>query len=102
MLPLGNAAGLGIDLYGSTCSGEWYDSAFVGIELLDGNGTPIPGDLGLGIECLGYSAGRSDFSSAGCDGRTISLDWWPNATAIRVASNGGGSGSVSLWAWNYL
>jgi len=101
-LPLGNAAQLGLSLYGSTCSGEWYESAFVGIEFLDANGSPIPNRFGRTTELLGYLAGTSDFSSAGCGGETVTLSDWTGVTAIRIVSNSGSTGTVALFGTDYL
>jgi len=97
VLPLGNAAALGLDLYGSTCSGEWYESAFLGVEILDATGNAIPGLFGDTRELLGYLAGRSDFSSAGCGGETVELSKWEGASAIRIISNSGSTGTVALF-----
>lgn len=102
VLPLGNAAQLGLSLYGSTCSGEWYESAFVGVELLDAAGNVIPNKFGRGTELLGYLAGTSDISSAGCGGETIKLSDWPGVTAVRVVSNSGSTGTLALFGSNYL
>lgn len=102
VLPLGNAAQLGLSLYGSTCSGEWYESAFVGVELLDAAGNVIPNRFGRGTELLGYLAGTSDFSSAGCGGETVKLSDWPGVTAVRVVSNSGSTGTLALFGSNYL
>lgn len=102
VLPLGNAAELGLSLYGSTCSGEWYDSAFVGVEFLDASGNALPGPYGLGKELLGYFAGKSDINSSGCGGETVAIKDWEGATAIRIVSDGGRNGSVSLFGRDYL
>lgn len=103
VLPLGNAPALGIAFYGSTCSGEWYESAFVGVEFLDGGGNVLPGPYGFGKELLGYLAGTSDFNSSGCGGETVDLDRYPGAVSVRVVSSGGSiRGSVALFAGRHL
>jgi hypothetical protein len=102
VLPLGNAAALGLSFYGSTCSGEWYESAFVGIEFLDSSGNVIANKFGRSPELLGYLAGNSDFSSAGCGGESVKLSEWPGVAAARIVSNSGSSGTVALFGSNYL
>jgi hypothetical protein len=103
VLPLGNAAELGVSFYGSTCSGEWYESAFIGVEFLNAGGNVLPGPFGFGKELLGYSAGRSDFSSAGCGGETVDLKDFPGAVSIRVVDSSGSiAGTVALFAGRYL
>jgi hypothetical protein len=102
VLPLGNAASLGISFYGITCSGEWYESGFVGVEFLDQNGAVIPTIIGTPTHLFGYSAGRSDFNSSGCGGETLNLKDLPTATSVRIVSDSGRNGSVSLFAGRFL
>lgn len=102
VLQLGNARVLGLRVHGFTCSGEWYDSAFIGIEFLDQNGNVIPGRFGLNKELLGYSAGRSDFSTAGCGSDDANLSDWPGAVALRVVSISGRTNSLTMFPGKYL
>jgi len=102
VLQLGNARTLGLDLHGFTCSGEWYESAFIGVEFLDENGNVIPGRFGLNKELLGYFAGRSDFSTVGCGSDEAKLSDWPGAVALRVVSVSGSTSSLRIFPGKYL
>lgn len=102
ILPLGNAASLGISFYGITCSGEWFESGFVGVEFLDQNGAVIPTIIGTPTHLFGYSAGRSRINSSGCGGETLNLKEVPTATSVRIVSDSGRNGSISLFANQFL
>lgn len=117
VLPLGNAAELGITLWGFGCSENWYTSGGFEVQFLDENGNPVtnnrldadgnpdfsrPPIFSRNYAMFGYST--SDFDSAGCGSDTVDLSEWARAKAIRIGVIGtnGGRGSLSLFANSFL
>ncbi len=102
LLHLGNAPALAIDLAGFTCSGEWYDSALITVEFVDANGAIVPhARYGWTSELLGYSVSTTDrISTGGCGSDTVDLSNYQSASHVRIVSNSGRSGSVSLYAFS--
>lgn len=102
VLQLGNAGQLGLKVFATACSGKYYESELVKIELLDASGSPIMGPYGYPYDVFGYSPRTSDIDMNGCDTDEIYLSQWPGVVSLRVPLDESNSGLLSIRLDGYL